>query len=89
MDATAKLFDNWFDPIESGLRNQARSLIEAMIEGELSEVLSRARYGRQEREVEGATPVKGYRHGHRTRTLMGTFGATEITVPRARLETGG
>ena len=86
MDATAKLFDNWFDPIESGLRNQVRSLIEAMIEGELSEVLSRARYGRQEREVEGAPPVKGYRHGHRTRTLMGTFGTTEIAVPRARLE---
>src|SRR5262249_36911485 len=31
--------------------------------------------------------VSGYRHGSRTRTLMGTFGKTEITVPRARLQT--
>jgi len=86
MDTTTELFDNWFDPIESGLRNQVRSLIEAMIEGELNEVLSRPRYGRRDREVEGAAPVNGYRHGHRTRTLMGTFGTTEIAVPRARLE---
>ena len=30
--------------------------------------------------------VSGHRHGSRTRTLMGTFGSTEITVPRARLK---
>jgi hypothetical protein len=27
----------------------------------------------------------GHRHGRRTRTLTGTFGKTEIAVPRARL----
>ena len=28
----------------------------------------------------------GHRHGSRTRSLTGTFGTTEITVPRARIE---
>src|SRR5271156_6121973 len=27
-------------------------------------------------------PISGYRHGHRSRALMGTFGRVEITVPR-------
>jgi hypothetical protein len=31
--------------------------------------------------------VTGHRHGSRTRTLTGTFGKTEIAVPRARLNT--
>jgi putative transposase len=30
--------------------------------------------------------VTGHRHGHRSRSLMGTFGRTEIEVPRARLD---
>ena len=30
-------------------------------------------------------PVVGCRHGHRKRTLTGTFGKTEIAVPRARV----
>ena len=29
--------------------------------------------------------VSGHRHGHRTRSLTGTFGTTDIKVPRARL----
>ena len=29
------LFDNWFDPIEGGLRDRVREFIHAMIEGEL------------------------------------------------------
>ena len=36
------LFDNWFDPIEGGLRNRVREFIHAMIEGELDIALSRA-----------------------------------------------
>ena len=32
--------------------------------------------------------MSGYRHGSRTRTLTGTFGSTEIIVPRARLKAG-
>ena len=30
--------------------------------------------------------MRGYRNGSRTRTLTGTFGQTDITVPRARLQ---
>src|SRR5215216_2564236 len=33
----------------------------------------------------GLIDVTGHRHGHRTRRLTGTFGPTEIVVPRARL----
>jgi hypothetical protein len=36
---------------------------------------------------DSAAGIAGHRHGSRTRSLMGTFGKTEITVPRARLET--
>lgn len=37
----------------------------------------------------GNSPIGavGSRHGHRERGLMGTFGATTIRVPRARLTT--
>src|SRR3954451_22665774 len=30
--------------------------------------------------------ISGHRHGHRSRSLMGTFGQVEIAVPRARLD---
>jgi putative transposase len=78
------LFDNWFDPIEAGLRDRVRGFIEAMIEAELEEVLGRARYVRRA-DGAGERGAGGHRHGRRRRTLMGTFGATEIAVPRARL----
>ena len=32
-------------------------------------------------------PAKGHRNGTRARTIMGTFGAVAIDVPRARLDT--
>lgn len=83
------LFDDWFDPIEAGLRERVRGFIETMIESELDAVLARPRYGRQlpTREDENAG-VAGHRHGRRTRTLTGTFGTTDVTVPRARLQAG-
>ena len=31
--------------------------------------------------------AKGHRHGHGSRSLLGTFGRVEIAVPRARLDT--
>ena len=34
-DAAVYLFDDWFDPIEAGVRDRVRGFIEAMIEGEL------------------------------------------------------
>jgi transposase-like protein len=46
-------------------------------------------YGRHPVERDGEVAgAAGHRHGHRTRRLTGTFGATEIAVPRARLNAG-
>jgi putative transposase len=88
-EATSYLFDNWFDPIEAGLRERVRGFIETMLETELDAVLARPRYGRQPAARSDETAgVAGHRHGRRTRTLTGTFGTTEITVPRARLDAG-
>jgi transposase-like protein len=84
--AEVLLFDNWFDAIEEGVRARVRGFIEGMLEEELSEALSRPRYGRRKAsKPEGAPPVVGVRHGHRERTLTGTFGKTQIAVPRARM----
>ncbi len=88
-DATAgTLFDDWFDPIEMEVRMKVRGFIETMIEEELNMALCRPRYGRHagsSAEDGSAAPVAGHRHGHRKRSLTGTFGPTEISVPRARL----
>src|SRR5260370_8884693 len=84
------LLDEWFDPIEAGLRDRVRDYIQTMIESELEAVLSRPRYARRPKadpENEGAGGVAGHRHGHRSRSLLGTFGRVEIAVPRARLDT--
>jgi transposase-like protein len=79
------LFDYWFDPIESALRERARNFIEELIQGELAAALDRPRYGRRGMK-ENRSGLVGHRHGSRTRSLTGTFGTTEITVPRARIE---
>ena len=82
--ADGLLFDDWFDAIEDGVRARVRGFIETMLEAELSEALSRPRYGRRRPgEDEAAPSVVGVRHGHRERTLTGTFGKTRIAV-RAR-----
>jgi putative transposase len=90
-EAAAQLFDNWFDPIEAGLRDRAREFLQAMLEAELDEVLERSRYGRRAKRSAGDSQepagVSGHRHGHRPRTLLGTFGQLKIEVPRARLDT--
>ena len=63
-----------------------RGFIETMLEEELSEALSRPRYGRRRWGEDEATPsVVDVRHGHRERTLTGTFVKTRIAVPRTRL----
>ena len=90
IESNSHLFDDWFDPIETGIRDRVRGLIEEMIRGELDAALSRPRYGRRAKPAESddaVAGVAGHRHGHRTRTLTGTFGKTEIAVPRARLNT--
>jgi len=84
--ADIMLFDDWFDAIEDGVRARVRGFIETMLEEELDEALSRRRYGRRKPGDNNAPPpVVGCRHGHRERTLTGTFGKTKIAVPRARL----
>jgi transposase-like protein len=81
------LFDSWVDPLEDMIRERIRGLIEELIQAELDTLLARPRYGRRAPGSDEAAIVSGYRHGSRPRTLMGTFGQAEITVPRARLET--
>src|SRR5262245_19225975 len=84
------LFDDWFDPIEAGVPDRVREFIHAMVEGELDAALMRPRYGRRSQSSSGDADrpvgVTGHRHGHRSRSLMGTFGRIEIEVPRARLD---
>jgi len=87
---TVDLLDNWFDAIEVGLRERVRDFIQAMIESELDTALARPRYGRGPKgdvqNGDGPKGISGHRHGHRSRSLMGTFGRVEIAVPRARLD---
>jgi transposase-like protein len=86
-ETASHLFDNWFDPIESGVRERVREFIEALICGELDAALARPRYGRAKSDDACSAGIVGHRHGSRTRLLTGSFGKTEITVPRARLQT--
>src|SRR5260221_9492083 len=90
-ETAAHLLDDWFDPIEAGLRDRLRELIQGMIESELEAALSRPRYARSPKEAsenaDGAGGITGHRPGHRSRSLLGTFGRVEIAVPRARLAT--
>ena len=91
IETAGHLFDNWFDPIEAGLRDRAREFLQAMLEAELDEVLDRSRYARRAKrpsgDLEATAGATGHRHGHRSRTLLGTFGQQKIEVPRARLDT--
>ena len=90
-ETVPNLFDNWFDPIEAGVRNRVREFIETMMEDELKAALSRPRYARvappSSEEAGKPKSVTGHRHGHRSRSLLGTFGHVDIAVPRARLNT--
>ena len=67
---------------EGGLRDRVREFIHAMIEGELDIALSRPRYARQAKspsgEAEETVGATGHRHGHRSRSLLGSFGRVEL-----------
>jgi len=82
------LCDDWFDPLETGVRTRIRGFIEELLEAELDAALGRDRYERSGMSG-GNSPrsVLGCRHGHRERSLLGTFRSTKIRVPRARLAT--
>jgi putative transposase len=97
------LGSEWHDSIEACVRTQIRGFIEEILEAELSTALGRARYvraraperlrdgasesGPEESEAAAAQRVVAHRNGHRDRELMGTFGQTTVSVPRARVET--
>ena len=83
--ANEKLFDNWFDPVETELRTKVRGFIETMIEEELEVALARPSYGRRPVEDGAAVPIAGHRHGRRIRSLTGTFGP--IRVPGSSVRT--
>ena len=82
------LCDDWFDPLENGVRTRIRGFIEELLEAELDAALGRARYERPGAGGGGSPESSaGSRHGHRKRRILGTFGATVVRVPRARLTT--
>ena len=70
VETAVYLFDDWFDPIEAGVRDRVRGFIQAMIEGELDETLMRPRYGggrhRRAARMKLRSPVTGtaIAHGH-------------------------
>src|SRR3712207_8073340 len=72
--------ESWFDPIEAGLRQRIRGLIEELVEQELTGALGRTRYERG-----GAA---GHRHGRRERRLSGSFGPGVLLGPGARVRAG-
>ena len=71
--------EDWFDPLEEAVRFHVRGFIEGVVEDELAAALG----GRERYQRNGDT--KGYRHGHRDRQLIGTFGPVTVSLPRARL----
>ena len=92
-EGTLFLGADWFDPLEAGVRTRIRGFIEELLEAELDAALGRDRYERPRLAETGvggrpvvSAPPAGYRHGHRERQLMGTFGPVTVRVPRARLE---
>jgi putative transposase len=60
-----------------------------MLEAELDLALGRSRYVRGAKapsdDSQGVPGITGHRHGHRRRSILGTFGQVRIEVPRARL----
>ena len=68
----------WLDPLEQQVRGGVRQFLQELIEQEVTEALGRLRHGRTE-------DAKGYRHGHRPRTVFGSFGRVELSMPRARV----
>ena len=86
--ADTMLFDNWFDPIEDGgSRASARLHRDDAGGGAGRHSVAPPLWATEGgRKIDDAAPIVGCRHGHRKRTLTGTFGKTEIAVPRARLK---
>lgn len=74
---------DWVDPLEQAFRNGVQGYLQELLEQEVTAALGRLRHGREE-------AARGYRNGHRDRTLIGTFGKMRLAVPRARvMDEGG
>ncbi|MGD0025537.1 MAG: hypothetical protein ABSC37_13105 [Xanthobacteraceae bacterium] len=71
------------------MQDRVGGFIQAMIKDELDSALLRRRCGRRPKlaneDADGSAGLSGHRHGHRSRSLTGTFGCVEIAVPRARI----
>src|SRR5258708_25212764 len=79
-ETASRLFDNWFDPIETEVLARARQFIEELLREELDSTLARPRYERSQiAGNEERTGIAGHRHGSRTRSLTGTFGPIDIS----------
>ena len=92
--AESLLLDDWFDAIEDGVRARVRGFIETMLEAELSEALSRPRYGRRRlgesllrrtRRRSGRILVRAGRSRDMSRTTVGwrTIRMSFVTTFRA------
>jgi putative transposase len=72
------------------MAERVREFIQAMIESEPETVLTRPRYGcrpmADAQNRDGSKRVPGHRHGHCSRSLMGTFGRVEIAVAARQLD---
>ena len=77
-EGTLFLGDDWFDPLETGVRTRIRGFIDELLEAELDTALGRDQYERprlaEKDTAERRVAVAGHWHGHRERQLMGTFG---------------
>ena len=84
------LLDDWFDAIEDGIRARARRLSRRCWRRNFPRRCRvRAMVGASRVRTRRAPSVVGVRHGHRERTLTGTFGKTRIAVPRAPVDRRG
>jgi hypothetical protein len=53
-DGDCPAFEDWFDPIEPAVRERVHGFIQAMIEAEPEEALSRTRYARRAKACPGS-----------------------------------
>ena len=77
----------WFDPIEAGISERGRGFVEPRGSPDMQERLEQelsAALGRGQSERAAGEP-KGCWNGTRKRQRLGSFGPTEIEVPRARM----
>ena len=86
------LFDNWFDPIEDRAARSGSRIHPCHDRGRarhcaVAAALRSPCEAARSAKAEGAVGATGHRHGHRSRSLLGSFGRVEIEVPRARLNT--